>query len=152
VTPKPSRLEERDGVPSDIDRCLTQQGYQRKLKELGAEEESLKVAHAAGDRAAADAAQHRIDSLRRLLDEHRLLPRPSDPSMVSIGSIVSFREGEGEETWQIVPPLEADVDQSMISVTTPLGTALLGHRSGDLVSVASPGAAYEIEITGIELP
>ena len=71
---------------------------------------------------------------------------------MAIGCIVSFREEGAEELWQIVPPLEADVDQRRMSVTTPVGTALLGRTRGEVVSVASPSGAYEIEITDIELP
>jgi transcription elongation factor GreA len=92
-------------------------------------------------------------SLRRLLEEVRVLPTPTNNSTALVGSLVAFREEDGpEEVWQLVPPLEADVGASKISVLTPIGEALFGHRVGEVVEVQAPSGAYPAEITAIELP
>lgn len=51
-----------------------------------------------------------------------------------------------EVTYQLVGPDESDIDQGLISVTSPLGQALLGKSPGDNISLQAPGGrrAYEL--------
>ena len=44
-----------------------------------------------------------------------------------------------EVSYQIVGELEADIDQGLISHSSPLALALLGKMEGDEVEVAAPG-------------
>lgn len=70
---------------------------------------------------------------------------------VFFGSTVAISEiGNGKEiTYQLVGPLESDLERGRISVTSPIGRALIGKSVGDEVSVNTPGGIREFEITGI---
>jgi len=52
-------------------------------------------------------------------------------------------------TYRLVGPLESNVDKNHISVTSPIGKALIGKGIGDEVTVATPGGSRKIEILNI---
>lgn len=56
---------------------------------------------------------------------------PAD--VVTIGSEVTFRDGEKTQTVRIVLPREADLAQSRVSLLTPVGAALIGLRAGQRI-------------------
>ena len=59
-------------------------------------------------------------------------------------------ESTGKETaYQLVGPLESDLASNKISVTSPIGRALIGKSVGDAVRVNTPGGVREFEITDI---
>lgn len=72
----------------------------------------------------------------RLLDElarARLVQTADMPSdVVTIGSLVTFRDGpgRGERTITLVYPEHVDLVQGRVSVMTPLGVSLLGLSPG----------------------
>jgi transcription elongation factor GreA len=70
---------------------------------------------------------------------------------VVFGSTVAIEEiGTGKAiTYQLVGPLESDLERERISVTSPIGRALIGKCVGDEVSVKTPGGLREFEIIGI---
>ncbi len=51
--------------------------------------------------------------------------------------------------YHLVGPFESDINQNMISVTSPIGKALIGKCMGDEVSVKTPGGIREFEIVNI---
>jgi transcription elongation factor GreA len=69
------------------------------------------------------------------------------------GSCVTIENGNGggKITYQLVGPLESDLKRNMISVTSPIGRALIGKCVGDEVSVNTPGGVREFEITDISV-
>ena len=54
-----------------------------------------------------------------------------------------------EITYQLVGPLESDIADNKISVTSPIGRALIGKSIGDHVRVQTPGGVREFEIIDI---
>ena len=54
-------------------------------------------------------------------------------------------------TYQLVGPLESDLTKNRISVTSPIGRALIGKSVGDEVSVSTPGGIREFEIVEISV-
>jgi len=58
-------------------------------------------------------------------------------------------ETEEEVTYQIVGDGEADIDQGLISVSSPIARALIGKAEGDVAEVAAPGGQREYEVVGI---
>ena len=52
-------------------------------------------------------------------------------------------------TYQLVGPLESDLEKNRISVTSPIGRALIGKCDGDDISVNTPGGIREFEIVKI---
>ncbi len=56
---------------------------------------------------------------------------------------------EEEVTYQLLGPYESDPENGKISVTSPLGQALIGREAGDEVRVKTPGGIQEFEIVEI---
>jgi len=57
---------------------------------------------------------------------------------------------EVEVTYQLVGEDEADIKQGKISITSPVGRALIGHECDEEVSVHVPSGIRVYEITNIE--
>ncbi|CAJ2375927.1 MAG: transcription elongation factor GreA [Gammaproteobacteria bacterium] len=55
-------------------------------------------------------------------------------------------QNDAEVTYQLVGNLEADLEQGRISISSPIGRALLGKREGDEVEVAAPAGKRIYEI------
>ena len=70
--------------------------------------------------------------------------------IVNLGSTVTISYDDGEvEEYKLVGSMEADPFENKISNESPLGIALLSHRIGDTVNVASPNGGYNIKIEKI---
>ncbi len=92
----------------------------------------------------------------RLLELDDILSRAEviDPTQFE-GPLVRFaatvtlvdEDTEEESTYQIVGTSEADVENGLISYTSPIAKAMIGKNEGDSIEVAAPGGAkyYEIE-------
>lgn len=67
---------------------------------------------------------------------------------VSLGSKVDFYDEDTKETFtcEIVGTTEADVEQGRISNESPIGNALLGHKTGDSVKVDVPSGVMKITV------
>ncbi len=70
---------------------------------------------------------------------------------VGLGVTVVIREvGEDdEETYAIVTTTETDPVNNKISQDSPVGSALMGHKVGDTVTVESPAGKIDFEIVSI---
>lgn len=56
---------------------------------------------------------------------------------------------EREVTYQIVGDGEANIDEGLISISSPIARALIGKQEGDVAEVAAPGGEREYEIVAI---
>ena len=63
-----------------------------------------------------------------------------DSSRVHIGSKIELTDTSSQKTikYQLVEPNEANPLASKISIVSPVGSAILGHRIGDEVKVKTP--------------
>ena len=70
---------------------------------------------------------------------------------VTFGITVELEDLDtGEEMqYRLVGPYEADLAQGTISVTSPIGRALIGKEPGDEVKVQTPGGVKNLEIVDI---
>lgn len=70
---------------------------------------------------------------------------------VKFGATVRLIDEETEEKakYQIVGPTEADLAKGRISVTAPLGRALINKSVGDTVEVQTPRGQKSYEIVGV---
>lgn len=75
-----------------------------------------------------------------------------DTSRVSIGTIVTLRASETneEEIYTILGAWDGDPDRHIISYQTAIGQALLGHKSGDVVSLNTEHGAAQFKIVSIQ--
>ena len=154
-------------MPGDI--YLTQEGYERLVSEL----EHLKTvkrrqlskavgeARAHGDisenaeyDAAKDAQGHnekQIAELEEKLSRARILDKDIPQDQVLIGAKVKLVDMDTEEEMEyiLVSELEADFNQNKISVTSPVGEGLLGHREGEVVEIKVPVGMLKYKIIKI---
>jgi transcription elongation factor GreA len=80
-----------------------------------------------------------------------------DPKLIDadgrcvFGATVSLEDGASRDavTYQIVGEDEADIKQGKISITSPIGRALIGKYPGDAVEVQTPGGVREFEIVDV---
>ena len=54
-----------------------------------------------------------------------------------------------DTTYQLVGPFESDISNNKISVTSPIGKALIGKSIGEEVHVNAPGGIRQFEIVDI---
>ena len=96
------------------------------------------------DQALAHRLVAEVDDLTRALARAvTVVDVAEDPTIVELGDEVDVEFVDGSrETYVIVHPLEAPMDDASISVESPLARALLGSRPGDRVEVAAPAGSY----------
>jgi transcription elongation GreA/GreB family factor len=59
-----------------------------------------------------------------------------DPDVVEVGDWVTVRDEDGwEETYRIVDPVEAPLDNVRVASTSPFAVAALGHGIGDEIVI-----------------
>lgn len=70
---------------------------------------------------------------------------------VIFGAIVELRNiaKNTNVVYQLLGPYESDPENGKISVTSPLGKALIGKEEEDLVTIKTPGGIQEFEIVEI---
>jgi transcription elongation GreA/GreB family factor len=75
-----------------------------------------------------------------------------DTTQVSIGTIVTLRESDSgrEETYTLLGAWDGDPDRGIISYQTAIGQALLGHKLGEIVTLAADRGEERFAIIGIE--
>ncbi len=71
----------------------------------------------------------------------------------TFGCYVTVADSDsGEEIkYQLVGPLESDINQNKISVTSPIGKALIGKAVGADISVKTPGGTRSFKIMDISI-
>jgi regulator of nucleoside diphosphate kinase len=105
--------------------------------------------------ALAERARERMPDLgERLLEEiERADLRSADampPDVVTIGSEVTFRDGDRTQTVRVVLPHDADIASGRVSVVTPVGAALIGLTKGQRIEWRMPGGHLrEIEVLDV---
>lgn len=102
-----------------------------------------------------NAGKQRVQALRSELDRAAVLPREQLPSDVAVlGSSVTFMDLETDEKEQytLALPQHADIEHRRLSVLSPIGTALLGYREGDIVEWPTPGGVRRLQILRVTHP
>src|ERR671918_721673 len=90
------------------------------------------------------------ERLRRstVIDEKRV-----DTDVVQVGVRVHVKDQKSGDSrkFQLVGSAEADPTEDKLSNESPIGSALIGHKKGDVVSVDVPrGPKKKLKITKIE--
>ena len=73
------------------------------------------------------------------------------PDVVTMNSKILLRDMESDEEmiYKLVFPMDADISQGAISVLAPIGTALLGYATGDVIEWPVPDGIRRIKIEKI---
>jgi transcription elongation factor GreA len=96
--------------------------------------------------------ESRITELERKLAEARIIETANlaSETVVFGATVVLLDVQAGEQkTYTLVGQDEADLKNGRISVQSPVGKALIGHRVGDLVEVKTPARQAEYEVLEI---
>lgn len=146
---------------------LTRDGEQKLLEELEylqtverpKVQEEIQIAKGFGDLSenaeysAAREHQARVEGrileIQQKLDHAEIIDSNAQGSDVAnVGSFVRVfdMEYEEEDTYKIVGATEADPKQLFVSNESPIGAALIGVRTGDVIEVETPGGLIKLKI------
>lgn len=94
--------------------------------------------------------ESKIAELKSILNNSVVVDCAED-GCINVGSKVVVREvdEEDEEEYLIVGPPESNPSQGKISYESVVGSALMGHSAGDIVSIESPGGEFKYEIISV---
>ncbi|MGH9894488.1 MAG: transcription elongation factor GreA, partial [bacterium] len=118
-------------------------------KEFGDISENAEYEDAKNDQAFIEG---RILQLDQMLRNAKVIDNQHAPSdTVTVGATVRVKDmGSGEEiSYTIVGSAEADPDQDRISNESPVGRALLGHKTGETVKLSVPAGTVEMKILAV---
>ncbi len=82
--------------------------------------------------------ENRIAEIKQILASASIVDTPKRSSKVNIGSTVTVEVGKKEQVYTIVGAAEVDFFNGKISNESPVGSALIGHKKGDVVEVTGP--------------
>ncbi len=114
----------------------------KKAREFGDLSENFEYHAAKNEQGLLEA---RIRTLRSRLD-HAEIVEVAASDVVGIGSVVDVETDSGET---MTVEVSAVGGSGTVSPTSPLGSALLGHRIGDVVAVSAPRGAWQATVRHI---
>lgn len=135
---------------SDVEKIKEEIEY-RKLVVRKRELEAVKEARAQGDLSenfeykAAKQDKNRNESriryLEKMLKNARIVSDESGDDEVGINNTVTvyFEEDDETETYRLVTSVRGNSMQGLISIESPMGKAIRGHKTGDRVLVRTDG-------------
>ena len=97
--------------------------------------------------------ESRIRYLERMLKNAEIVSDQSKSDEVGINNTVDlyFEDDDEVETYRLVTSIRANSMQGLISIESPLGKAIRGHKCGDRVFVKTgENAGYYVEIRKID--
>ena len=147
---------------SDVEKIQAEIEY-RKLVVRKKELEAVKEARAQGDLSenfeykAAKQDKNRNESriryLEKMLKNARIVSDTSRDDEVGINNTVEvyFEDDDETESYRLVTSVRGNSLQGLISIESPLGKAVRGHKAGDRVKVkTSDGDGYYVVIRKID--
>ena len=143
---------------------LTKEGVEeleKELEQLNARKpeiaEAIKTARELGDlkenseyqsaRADQETNENRISEITNILQNVEIIKKPKGDSKVQLGSKVKLTSGKLVKEFQVVGTVEADPLNGKISDESPMGSALLGKKLGEMVEIktATDTVEYKVE-------
>ena len=97
--------------------------------------------------------QQEADEMKQELKNAKLISKTKFPAdVVKLNSRVTIKEeGDGKVmAITVVPPVQADIRKMMISVMSPIGTALIGYQKGEQVSWNVPAGRKTFTILDVQ--
>jgi len=74
---------------------------------------------------------------------------PKDKAVFGVTVVLENIDSGEEVTYQLVGPDESDIKEGRISVTSPLGQAIIGKTLGDEIFITAPGGKRQYELVDI---
>ena len=119
----------------------------RQARDFGDIAENAEYTEAKNEQSLVEGRIQTLEAMVRnavMIEEER-----RERGVVAVGSQVKVSSDEGEESYSIVGPAEADPLAGRISNESPLGRALLGHKPGDEVEWTSPIGTSRVRILSV---
>ena len=93
----------------------------------------------------------KIAELKNVIDNAEIIERAERVDTITLGSRVTVRDTTtgDEDCYEIVGSQEANPMQMRVSDDSPIGSALLNRKIGEIVVVTAPGGEFELEILTI---
>jgi transcription elongation factor GreA len=97
--------------------------------------------------------QDKIHYLEEQISNAQVIEVEGNSDEIRFGSKVvccEIDDDDETEEYTLVGADEANPSDGLISVSSPLGKALLGKKTGDIVEVAAPAGKYKLKIVSFE--
>ncbi len=97
--------------------------------------------------------ESRIRYLERMVRTAHIIEEDSADDEVGLNNtvVVYIEEDDAEETYKIVTTVRGNSLKGLISIESPMGKALIGHKAGDRVEVkVNEDYSYYVQIRSIE--
>lgn len=93
----------------------------------------------------------RIKELEGLLGRAQVIDPATLSGPIKFGATVTLvdEETDAEKTYQIVGEAEADIENGLLNIASPLARALIGKDEGDSIEVRTPGGQRSYEVLSI---
>ncbi|SFK84213.1 transcription elongation factor GreA [Shimia haliotis] len=93
----------------------------------------------------------RIKELEGVIGLAEVIDPTSLSGSIKFGATVALvdEDTDEEKTWQIVGEHEANVENGLLNIKSPLARALIGKDEGDSVEVRTPGGEKSYEVLSI---
>ena len=93
----------------------------------------------------------RIKDLEGVLSLAEVIDPATLSGAIKFGAIVTLidEDTDEEKTWQIVGEHEANIEEGLLNVKSPIARALIGKEEGDSVEVRTPGGEKSYEVVSI---
>ncbi len=93
----------------------------------------------------------RIKELEAILSLAEVIDPTKLSGSIKFGATVTILDEETEEerTYQIVGEAEADIENGLLNIKSPLARALIGKDEGDSIEVKTPGGERGYEVVSV---
>ena len=93
----------------------------------------------------------RIKELEGILGRAEVIDPTKMSGSIKFGATVTIvdEDTDEEKTYQIVGESEADIENGLLNIKSPLARALIGKDEGDSVEVRTPGGERSYEVISI---
>ncbi len=94
----------------------------------------------------------RIKQLEGVLSLASVIDPASLSGTIKFGATITLvdEDTDEEKTWQIVGEHEANIEEGLLNIKSPIARALIGKDEGDSVEVRTPGGGKSYEVLKIE--
>lgn len=94
----------------------------------------------------------RIKELEASLSKAEVIDPTTLSGSIKFGATILLLDDENEkkQTFQIVGSTEADIENGLLNIQSPLARALIGKEIGDSVEVKTPGGTRDYEILDVK--
>lgn len=92
----------------------------------------------------------RAQELKYKIKHAKIIRECNGGATCTVGCTVTVKDKLGEMQYSLVGSEEADPLAGRISIESPIGASLLGHKPGESVEVSTPAGTQRFEIVSIK--